>query len=96
MKVPRTTKDILAHADELAKRFWDYESREGDRRDQAALAKLSAAVVAHAEAERQLVDHIVAARKHGLSWSMIGAASGMSGEAVRQKYGPLLASLNER
>ena len=49
-------------------------------------------MVARAEAERQLVDHIVAARKHGLPWSTIGAEVGASGEAARQKYGPLLAS----
>ena len=90
--MPRTTKDILAHADELAKRFEDYEPREGDRRDPAALAELRAAVVARADAERQLVDHIVAARKRGLPWSTIGAEVGTSGEAARQKYGPLLAS----
>lgn len=90
--MPRTTKDILAHADELAKRFEDYDPRSEDRRDPAALAELRAAVVARADAERQLVDHIAAARKHGLPWSTIGAEVGTSGEAARQKYGPLLAS----
>ncbi|QYB07231.1 hypothetical protein I1A62_23515 [Rhodococcus sp. USK10] len=92
MTIPRTTKDILAHADELAKRFEDYGPREEGRRDSAALAELRAAVVARAEAERQLVDHIVAARKHGLPWSTIGTEVGTSGEAARQKYGPLLTS----
>lgn len=90
--MPRTTKDILAHADELAKRFEDYEPREEDRRDPDALAELRAAVLARADAERQLVDRILAARHQGLPWSTIGAEVGTSGEAARQKYGPLLAS----
>ncbi|TQC43957.1 hypothetical protein EEB14_40185 [Rhodococcus sp. WS4] len=60
--MPRTTKDILAHADELAKKFEDYQPREGDRRDAAVLAAQRAAPVARFEAERQLVDHIVAAQ----------------------------------
>ncbi|GAD82781.1 hypothetical protein NCAST_13_00540 [Nocardia asteroides NBRC 15531] len=92
MNMPRTTKDILAHADELAKRFENYEPRVDDQRDPAALAALRAAVVARAEAERQVIDGVAAARERGVPWSTIGAEVGTSGEAARQKYGPLLAS----
>lgn len=85
--MPRTTEEILAHADELAKRFEDYEPREEDERDPAVLAQLRAAVVARAEAERLLTQCIAAAKEGGLSWATIGTEVGTSGEAVRQKYG---------
>src|SRR5471030_2627102 len=35
MRMPRTIKDILEHADELAKRFEDYEPSATDERDPA-------------------------------------------------------------
>lgn len=90
--MPRSTKDILAHADDLAKRFEDYEPREEDRRNPAALAALRTAVAARAEAERKVLDGVVLAREQGVPWSTIGSEVGTSGEAARQKYGPLLAS----
>ena len=40
MSMPRTIKDILDHADELAKRFEDYEPSATDERDPAVFAEL--------------------------------------------------------
>lgn len=93
--MPRTTEEILAHADELAKRFEDYEPKNEDRRDPQILAKLRAAVVARAEAERSLTRNIVAAKLMGLTWGAIGAEVGTSGEAARQKYGPLVTQARQ-
>lgn len=81
--MPRTSKDILAHADELPKRFEDYEPREQDRPTRLGLAPTPSVT---------LLEHVVAVRKQGLPWSTIGFEVGTSGEAARQKYGPLLAS----
>ena len=86
--MPRTTQEIIDHADELAKRFEDYEPKTGDRRDPTALAELRAAVLARAEAEKMIAERVAAAKHAGYSWSAIGAEIGTSGEAVRQRYGP--------
>jgi hypothetical protein len=67
MTLPRTTKDILAYADELAKQFEDYQPREGDRRDAAVLAAQRAAP---APAPKPSVSSSTTSsqRKHGLPW----------------------------
>ncbi|ABH00952.1 conserved hypothetical protein (plasmid) [Rhodococcus jostii RHA1] len=85
--MPRTTEEILAHADELAKRFEDYEPKQEDERDPRALAAIRTAVVARAKAERILTKSIEEAKADGWSWASIGTELGTSGEAARQKYG---------
>ena len=45
MRMPRTIKDILDHADELAKRFEDYEPSPTDERDPAVFSELRRAVL---------------------------------------------------
>ncbi len=85
--MPRTREEILAHADELAKRFEDYEPREDDKRDPAPLHALRSAVQAVADAERSIVEAVATARDADYSWALIGAQLGTSGEAARQKYG---------
>lgn len=84
--MPRTTQEIIDHADELAKRFEDYTPKAQDRRDPKALAELRAAVVARADAEKAIAERVAAAKHAGYSWSAIGAEIGTSGEAVRQRY----------
>lgn len=49
--MPRTIHDILDHADELAKRFEDYEPKASDERDPAVFVALRRGVVARSEAE---------------------------------------------
>lgn len=85
--MPRPIQEILDHADELAKRFEDYEPRAEDERDPGSLRRLRDAVLARSDAERSIRDAVDAARADGQSWSAIGSMLGTSGEAARQRYG---------
>ncbi len=85
--MPRSVEDILKHADELAKRFEDYEPEAGDEQDPDAVSALRQAVTARSDAERSIRDAVALARQGGLSWAMIGSLIGTSGEAARQRYG---------
>ena len=87
MTMPRSVEDILRHADELAKRFEDYEPKAEDERDLDALNTLRQAVTARSDAERSIRDAVGHARRAGLSWTLIGSLIGTSGEAARQRYG---------
>ena len=60
--MPRTIKDILDHADELAKRFEDYEPSATDERDPAVFAELRRAVLSRSDAERSIRDAVKRAR----------------------------------
>ena len=90
--MPRTTQEILDHADELAARFEQHEPTDDATRDASALALVRTAFLARAAAERQLVDAVVKARQHGHSWASIGAMVGTSGEAARQRYGQAVST----
>ena len=85
--MPRTTDEILAHADELARQFQDHEPAPGDVKDATALRDIAAAFSRLAGSERELADTVAAARAEGHSWAAIGAMLGTSGEAARQRYG---------
>lgn len=85
--MPRTVQDILDHADELAKRFEDYEPTADDERDPQVFAALRDAVVSRSDAERSVKAAVDDARGHGYSWAFIGSLLGTSGEAARQRYG---------
>lgn len=85
--MPRSVEDILKHADELAKRFEDYEPRAQDEHDGEAVSLLRQAVMARSEAERAIRDAVGHARTAGMSWTVIGSLIGTSGEAARQRYG---------
>jgi hypothetical protein len=85
--MPRSVKYILDHADELAKRFEDYEPTAAAERDPAIFAELRSAVVSRFDAERAVRDAILHEREHGYSWALIGSLVGTSGEAARQRYG---------
>jgi len=89
--MPRKTEEILEHADELARRFEDYEPRPGDAVEITALRLVGGAVARRAEAERELVRTVHQARRAGQSWATIGAVLGTSGEAARQRYGKRIA-----
>lgn len=84
--MPRTVEEILAHADELAARFEDYEPADADEIDVAALTALRQAVSERSLAERHVLAAVRQARAAGLSWASIGAYVGTSGEAARQRY----------
>lgn len=85
--MPRTLQEILNQQDELARRFEDHEPNPADHRDPAPLAAMRKAMAERAQAERDLLDAVTAARDAGYSWATIGAALGTSGEAARQRYG---------
>ncbi|MEP6599733.1 MAG: hypothetical protein ABJB98_09855 [Actinomycetota bacterium] len=85
--MPRSTKEILARAEELAKRFEDYEPAQNDGVDARSLRDIRHAFLRRAEAEREIADAVAVARAEGHSWAAIGAMLGTSGEAARQRYG---------
>ena len=85
--MPRTVQDILDHADELAKRFEEYEPLASDERNRQVFTELREAVLSRAAAERTIKDAVEHAREHGYTWASIGSLIGTSGEAARQRYG---------
>ena len=89
--MPRTVDEILAHADELATRFENYDPFEADEVDVAALAALRDAVAEQAQAERPVLDAVRGARDAGMSRAAIGTMVGTSGEAARQRSQRLVA-----
>ncbi|AYY15434.1 hypothetical protein EF847_10840 [Actinobacteria bacterium YIM 96077] len=88
--MPRTTAEIIAQADELARQFEDYEPQPGDEENVSPLTRLRLAALKRAEAEREMVNRVRAARADGAQWRDIGEAVGTSGEAARQRYGKLV------
>ena len=86
--MPRSVQDILDHADELAKRFEDYEPSPDD---EVAVAEhlLRRAVLARARSEPQISEAVDVARRAGISWKRIGVELGISAQAAQQRYGAL-------
>ena len=87
--MPRSIQEILDHADELSRRFEEYEPVEGDERAVEDYL-LQRAVLARARSERQVVEAVVAARAAGISWARIGELLGTSAQAAQQRYGALV------
>ena len=83
--MPRSIQEILDHADELAKRFEDYEPDPADERPVEEYL-LERAALARARSERQIVDAITAARANNVSWQRIGELLGTSAQAAQQRY----------
>lgn len=94
--MPRTVKEILEHADELARRFENFEPNAEQLAYAAELGALHQAVLARGDAEHQLVQAIKQARDAGAPWSAIGTLLGTSGEAARQRYGHSVPNLERR
>jgi hypothetical protein len=87
MPMPRTAKEILAQADDLAARFEAHDPDPADVKDAASLRAVRLAFQTRADAERHLADAVSVARAEGHSWAAIGSMVGTSGEAARQRYG---------
>jgi len=85
--MPRSAEEILARADELARRFEDHDPAPGAVRDASALRDVASAFARLADGERALAAAVRTAREDGHSWAAIGAMLGTSGEAARQRYG---------
>ena len=84
--MPRTIQEILDHADELAKKFEDFDPADGTERPVSEYL-LQRAALARAQTERQIVGAVEAARIDGVSWAKIGALLGTSAQAAQQRYG---------
>lgn len=84
--MPRSVEKILAHADELAARFENYEPNPTDELDPEAVGALRQAVAERSQAERHLLEAVGVAREKGLSWASVGVLVGTTGEAARQRY----------
>lgn len=87
--MPRSTRDLIEQAEELADAFEAYEPSEVDRAEPAVLA-LRRAAYRRALAERDLVEAVRQARDDGASWASVGAQLGTSGEAARQRFAGLV------
>ena len=87
--MPRSVKEIIEQAEELAQRFESFEPAPADRERARSLAAVHRATLARAEAEAKLAKAVAKARADGHSWAAVGAMLGTSGEAARQRYGAL-------
>lgn len=85
--MPRSVKEIIEQAEELAQRFEKFEPDPADRARARSLAAVHRATLARAKAEANLAEAVARARADGHSWSAIGTVLGTSGEAARQRYG---------
>ena len=84
--MPRSIQDILDHADELAKRFDDFDP---DKAAEVPVEEylLQRAVVVRARSEQQLLEAVVTARAAGVPWQKVGVLIGTSAQAAQQRYG---------
>lgn len=87
--MPRSIREILDHADELADRLERYEPSVGDERSVEEYL-LERAAVARAQGERQVLDAVTSARAKGIPWQRIGELLGTSAQAAQQRYGPVV------
>jgi hypothetical protein len=90
--MPKSIQEILDHADDLSKRFEDYEPTKDDERPVAEYL-LQRAALARARTERQVVEAVEGARTEGISWARIGALLGTSAQAAQQRYGNITESV---
>lgn len=93
MMMPRSTEEILAQADELAKRFEDYTPEPGDRDKVNTETRLRLAALKRAEVEREVAEAVANARAEALSWAKIGDALGTSGSSANERYGKQIEPL---
>jgi len=84
MHMPCSSQAVLHNTGTFARTAVD--AAEAVRHGEA-VRRIAEAVRARDEAERMLAEAVAAARSAGLSWAGIGACVGITGEAVRQRYG---------
>jgi hypothetical protein len=85
--MPRTSEEIIAQADVLAKRFETGELQSGATLDGGPLRDLRRAFEDLARDQERLAEAVTVARGYGHAWAAIGAMLGTTGEAARQRYG---------
>ncbi len=84
--MPKTTNEILAHADELAKQFEGYDFDPADRENVSPETRLRLAALKRADVEKELTEAVTEARAKGLSWAKVGVALGTSGQSANERY----------
>lgn len=84
--MPRSMKEVMDHADELAAEFEAMEYEAGDEIPIAEY-RLRRAVIALGAAEREVDVAVSGARRDGMSWAKIGAALGTSPQAAHKRFG---------
>jgi hypothetical protein len=94
--MPRTTEEILLHAEQLARRFEEHEPDSRQVRNARSLRDVASAFERRARAEADLAAAVTIARAEGHSWAAIGTMLGTSGEAARQRYGSRAAASPQR
>jgi len=87
--MPRSIQDILDHADELAKKFDDFDPEQAQEISPEEYL-LQRAVIERARSEQHIIDAVIGARTAGMSWQAIGALLGTSAQAAQQRYGATL------
>lgn len=96
MTMPRSTEEILAQADELARKFEEYDPKPGDRERVSPEFRLRIAALKRAEAEAEVAAAVTEARRKQVSWAKIGASLGTTGQSARERYSKLGAGAKER
>lgn len=84
--MPRTTEEILHHADELAKVFEDHDPDPSHVMPAVPLRGVAEAFRSLASAEAALGEAVAHARLQGHTWAEIAKMVGTSPEAARQRY----------
>ncbi len=89
--MPRSIREILEHADEIAQRFEDFDP---ERATEVPVEEylLQRAALARARSEQQVIDAVARARSANVPWSRIGALLGTSAQAAQKRYAPVIGS----
>jgi hypothetical protein len=86
--MPRSTTDIIRHAEELADRLESEEVTLGRASPEvtSAYKELLAAVIERGQAEDDVARAVAKLRQAGGSWNLIGPALGVSRQSARERY----------
>lgn len=88
-----TEDEIRARQDELARRFERMAEPPDSERSGRAGAVLARLAQAHRALAHDTEQAIAEARRAGWTWPQIGSPLGVTGEAVRKRYAPIVAEL---
>lgn len=89
--MPHSLRDILDRADEFADRAERYEPSPGDETTTPQML-LRRAAWKRAQAEADVADAVIEARRAELSWTTIGEAIGTSAQAAQHRYAEVVAT----
>ena len=85
--MPRSTHQLIDHAEDLADRFEAAEPNPLSDEQHATVFDLRDAVVRRGRAEAGVTAQVARARAAGVSWSVIATVLGTSRQAAQQRYG---------